>query len=93
MATKKGGAPGNLQPTTPVTVSFPDSALTYMTWLARHSMWGPTVQDVILKMISPQLHALFESGYHNKRLPESGSIEQPPTGRDAQSPELTERSS
>lgn len=51
--------------TVPVTVHR------YLTLLARQTMWGPTIQDVILKMITPQLHKMFDEGFHDKKLPEA----------------------
>lgn len=77
MAAKRG-PPGNLQNTTPINVTVPDALLQYMIWLATHSMYGPTVQDVVLKLITPQLQAMFDGGYHNKRLPEVGIEQAPP---------------
>lgn len=77
---KKGGSPGNLQSTMPLNMTIPASTHQYLTWLATNTMWGPTIQDVVLKIITPKLHELFDGGYHNKRLPDVVSAESPKTG-------------
>jgi hypothetical protein len=68
---KKGGSPGNLQATRPLNLTIPASLYQYAEWLARHSMFGPTVQSVAEKILTRELHAMFDAGYHTKRLPET----------------------
>jgi hypothetical protein len=79
---KKGGPKGNLQETHPISATVPISLYNYIEWLARHSMWGPTVQSVVEKILTRELHAMFDAGFHNKRLPETMTpppVDKPPT--------------
>jgi hypothetical protein len=65
----KPGPPQKLQDTKSFQITVPKSMHGYIQWLARHTMWGPTERDVVVKILTQELNRMFDAGYHNKRLP------------------------
>ncbi len=66
----KRGPKGNLQGTGQLVLTVPDSMRRYIRWLARHSVYGPSEQDVVIKILTRELDAMFTSAYHDRRLPD-----------------------
>ena len=66
----KRGPPPNDQETESLQLTMPVSLCRYLRWLARHSMLGATPRDVAINILTRELNAMFESGYHDKRHPE-----------------------
>lgn len=78
----KAGPRGNLQDTEPLSLTLPITLYRYIEWLARNSMLGPTMQDVVVKILSKECHAMFDGGFHNKRHPETTSPAITPEGEE-----------
>ncbi len=68
------GPPPKLQDTEPFQITVPISLYRYMVWLARNSGWGPTIQDVAVKILTRELEAMYAAGYQDKTRPDPGPM-------------------
>ena len=67
---QRGGRPRNLGQTEQITLTIPEPVHRYLTWLARHSMYGATVNEVAGRLLSDRAQEIFDSGLHNKQIPD-----------------------
>jgi hypothetical protein len=63
------GTPQKRQDTYPLQITIPVALHRYVQWLAANSFYGPTDQDVILKIVTAKVEAMFAAGFHEKRIP------------------------
>ena len=53
----------------PFQISVPIPLWEYLTFLAATSLLGTSEQEVAVHILVRELNAMFDAGYHNKRIP------------------------
>ncbi len=62
-------APPKVGEPRPFQITVPNPLWDYLTHLAAHSMLGTSEQEVAVHLLTRELNAMFESGYHDRRIP------------------------